>query len=80
MGKDRKRDVESVRRAESARGRKRPHPAEHHVNRLDQLLQEGTEEEFANALIAFGRRRGSPEFDQALAAFRTEQQRRRSQS
>lgn len=79
MEKDSDKDIEDVRRAESARGRKRPHYGEARLTRLDQLLKEGTDEEFAQLLIARGWRRGSPEFGEALAAFRSEQQRLRWQ-
>lgn len=80
MAKDKDRDIDAVRRAETQRGRKQPRPQGRLLTRLDQLFEEGGEEELANALIARGWRRGTPQFDEALNAFRIEQQRRQSQS
>lgn len=81
MASGRDKEIEQVRRAEIKRGRKQPTPAESaNRTRLQILIKEGTEEEFAAALIARGWRRDSPAFADALAAFRTVQRQHRSRS
>lgn len=80
MTEHREKDIARVRREEMARGRSRPHPveAERRTRRVKQLIEEGTEEEFAQALIARGWQRASPKFVEALSAFRAAQQQHRS--
>lgn len=62
-------EIKAERIGESARGRKRPHPEPKRKSRLAELLESGSLEEFEQALIGRGWRRGSPEFDEAVAAF-----------
>lgn len=81
MPDDRAKEIERVRRSEIKRGSRHPSAAdEAYHKRLQILIEEGTEEEFARALTARGWLPGSPAFDEAVAAFRAVQRQHRSRS
>ena len=78
----REREIQDVRIEGSSRGRAQPtHSGAQRRQRegeqlLNRLLDCASEEEFADVIIGFGIRRGSPLFFDALQAFRAERERR----